>query len=95
MGTFLNTCKEVRKNIQDIENKIDETVIGWKKLDNGSKQPVIYFISKAEVIRDDVMKLVGQLEIVDNELEKDSSVRPYYSNIHNKCINFLNVTKKE
>lgn len=94
MGTFLNTCKEVRKNIQDIENKINEAVIGWQKLDNGSKQPVIYFVNKAETIRDDVLKLVGQLELINQQLEKDSEVRPYYDSVYNKCINFLDVTRK-
>ena len=92
MGTILNSCKETRKKIREVEKGIDEAVIAWKILENGQKEVAIYFIDKYNEIRDSVVELKGKLETIRIELEKDSSVRTYYNEVYNKCIDFLSAT---
>ena len=93
MGTILNTCKEARKQIGEVEKKIDEAVFAWKILDDGHKEVAIYYTDKAKEIRDSILELMGKLKTIDMELEKDSKDRPYYNEVYDKCANFLNNTK--
>ncbi len=95
MGTILNTCKEARAKIRDVEEKIDQAVVCWKLLNDGNKQVEVYYIDKSKEIRDEVLTLKGILEAINIELEKDSNVRSYYNAVYYKCVNFLESTKGE
>lgn len=92
MGTVLNQCKEVRKEIREIEAKIDEAVFMWIQHD-GKMSVAGFFRNKAEEIRGSVFELKGKLEQIDIILEKDSEVRSYYNKVYEKCCDFLQKTQ--
>lgn len=89
MGTKLNVCKETRKEIKNIEKELEEVIFLSKKSENGKKEICGLFITKSEEIKPDVERLLGKLEVIDKELEKDSSVRDYYNDVHDRLIVFL------
>lgn len=89
MGTILNSCKETRKIIREVEEKMDEATLMYKELEDGTKKIGALFVSKAEKIRSNVEGLKGRLEMIDIELEKDSAVRDYYNREYNRCVDFL------
>lgn len=89
MSTKLNVCKEVRKEIRKIEKKLDEAIFLSKELENGKKEIGGLFITKSEEIKPHVEGLLGKLEVIDMELEKDSIVRNYYNDVRNRLIDFL------
>lgn len=89
MGTILNSCKETRKIIREIEQKMDNATLMYEELKDGTKITGALLVSKAESIRSDVENLKGRLEIIDIQLEKDSQVRDYYQKVYNRCKVFL------
>lgn len=89
MSTKLNVCKEVRKEIRKIEKELDEAIFLSKELENGKKEICGLFITKSEEIKPHVEGLLGKLEVIDMELEKDSIVRSYYNDVRNRLIDFL------
>lgn len=89
MGTILNSCKETRKIIREVEKEMDDATVMYEELKDGIKIIVILFVSKAEKIRSKVEGLKGRLEMIDIELEKDSAVREYYNRVYNRCVDFL------
>lgn len=90
MGTILNSCKDARKKIREVEKGIGEAVVAWKYLENGRKEVAISYTEKCNEIRYSVIELKGKLETISIELEKDSDVRAYYDNVYNMCIDFFN-----
>ena len=89
MGTKLNVCKETRKEIRKIEEELEKAIFLSKELENGKKEIGGLFITKSEEIKPDVERLLGKLEVIDKELEKDSTVRDYYNDVHDRLIDFL------
>lgn len=85
MSTKLNVCKEVRK----IEKELDEAIFLKKESENGKKEIDGLFITKSEEIKPHVEGLLGKLEVINMELEKDSTVRDYYNDVRDRLIDFL------
>lgn len=89
MATILNICNDVRKRIKDIDEKIDQAVYVWD-VSKDKRTVAVLSIDKAEEIKGDVKELMGKLEVIDKQLEKDSSVREYYNSVYKKCADFWN-----
>lgn len=93
MATILNTCKAARRRIKSVEDKIDQAVVMWNILE-GERSIGGLRTDKAEAIKGDVKELMGILEVIDKELEKDSDVRQYYNSVYKKCEDFWNIISK-
>ncbi|MCM1048704.1 MAG: hypothetical protein NC433_09775 [Clostridiales bacterium] len=91
MGTKLNACKEVRKEIREIEKELDKAIFLSKELKDGKKEIGGLIITKSEEIKPCVESLLGKLELIDMELEKDSTVRDYYNCVYERLVDFLKV----
>lgn len=89
MGTKLNVCKSARKDIRQIEVELEEAVFVSRNIGDGKVVAEGLIVTKAEEIKPRVEKLLGKLEIINMELEKDSNVRNYYNDVRDRLIDFL------
>lgn len=89
MANFLNVCKITRKHITEVDAKISQAIVAWEKLENGHKDFAAFFPEKAKKIKDDVVALKRELEVIESQLENNSDKRPFYDEVYNKCVDFL------
>lgn len=93
MASILNICKETREKIRVIEGKLDQAVVAWKRLDDGSMKVVASYTDKIREVRELMFEIKGNLKDIDAQLEKDSSVRLYYNQVYDRYVQFLETAK--
>lgn len=93
MATILNICKEAREKIRVVEVKLDEAIVAYKILDDGSKRVIVSYTDKISEVRELMSELKGSLKDIDAQLEKDSTVRTYYNQVYDRYIQFLETAK--
>lgn len=88
MGTILNVCKNIRKEIREVDILFSKYVLLWKE-ENGKKEAIGYH---RDIIKykDKIDSLIGKLESINIQLEKDSEVRCFYKETYDICVSLSN-----
>ncbi len=91
MATKQNMYVGKEKQAKEIIEKINESVIAWKLNDDGIREISIYQSDKAEAIRDKVANMQGQLEVLLEGLDKNSTKRSVYQEMWEGTNEFMRI----
>lgn len=93
MANKQNIYVGLEKDAREILSKINNCIVIYSMNEDGFEEILGYDVRSADLIRDEVSNMQGQLQLALKGLDKGSHRKEKYEEMLRHCDHFLEITK--